>query len=81
MAHAHSAKKRIKQDRIRRMRNKGYKMHMKKKITATLSAAPDGKATALSEAYSAIDRAVKKGVIHKNTASRRKSRLAKKTAV
>ncbi len=32
----------------------------------------------LSEAYKAIDKAVKRGVIKKNTASRRKSRLAKR---
>ncbi len=32
----------------------------------------------LSEAYKAIDKAVKRGVIKKNTASRRKSRLSKR---
>lgn len=31
----------------------------------------------LSEAYAAIDKAAKRGVIKKNTASRKKSRLAK----
>lgn len=31
---------------------------------------------ALTEAYSALDKATKKHIIHKNTASRRKSRLA-----
>lgn len=81
MAHSRSAKKRVKQDRVRRTRNKGYKRHMKKKITSTLSVSAGKKATALSEAYSAIDKAAKKGVIHKNTAARKKSRLAKKIAV
>lgn len=32
--------------------------------------------TALSEAYQAIDKAVKKGIIKKNTAARKKSRLS-----
>jgi small subunit ribosomal protein S20 len=31
----------------------------------------------MQAAYSALDKAAKKGVIHKNTASRKKSRLAK----
>ncbi len=35
---------------------------------------------ALAKAMSALDKAAKKGVIHKNTASRRKSRLAKSIA-
>lgn len=35
---------------------------------------------ALRDAMSALDKAVKKGVIHKNTASRRKSRMAKAIA-
>ena len=34
-------------------------------------------AEAMSEAFSIIDRAVSKGVLHKNTAARRKSRLVK----
>jgi len=81
MAHTRSVKKRIRQDRIRKMRNRGYKRRMKKEITATLSAAPGEKVTASSKAYSIIDRAAKRGVIHKNTAARKKSKLAKKTAV
>ena len=35
--------------------------------------------TALAEAYSAIDKAAKKGVIKKNTASRKKARLSRLT--
>lgn len=34
----------------------------------------------LQKAYSALDKAAKKGVIHKNTAARKKSRLAKAIA-
>ncbi len=81
MAHSRSAKKRVRQNVVRKLRNRGYKRHLKKKITAALSAVPDEKATALSETYSAIDRAAKKRIIHKNTAARKKARLAKKMAV
>ncbi|HRH24630.1 MAG TPA: 30S ribosomal protein S20, partial [Candidatus Paceibacterota bacterium] len=44
--------------------------------------AAGGKATAesLSKAYQAIDKAAKRGIIKKNTAARKKSRLAKALA-
>jgi len=45
---------------------------MIKKITES-----ENKEEALKKAYAALDKAVKKGVIHKNTAARKKSRLAK----
>jgi len=81
MAHSRSVKKRIRQDRVKKIRNRSYKRHIKKEISTTLSVAPDEKVTALSKVYSIIDRAAKRGVIHKNTAARKKSRLAKKTAI
>ena len=40
---------------------------------------PEDAKKLLSEAYSAIDKAVKKGVLKKNTASRKKSRLSRIT--
>jgi small subunit ribosomal protein S20 len=40
----------------------------------------DDKAKALQAAYSALDRAATKGIIHKRNAARRKSRLMKKLA-
>lgn len=81
MAHSRSVKKRIRQDRVKKIRNRRYKRHIKKEISTALSAAPDEKVTTLSKVYSIIDRAAKRGVIHKNTATRKKSRLAKKTAI
>ena len=47
---------------------------VKKAIAATTK---DEATKALKAAMSALDKAAKKGVIHKNTASRKKSRLAK----
>jgi small subunit ribosomal protein S20 len=46
-----------------------------KKFVAGSSA--NDAAAALKDAMAALDKAVKKGVIHKNTASRKKSRMAK----
>jgi len=75
-----SAIKRAKQSLTRRSRNLQTKRAVKQDITALHAAIVEGKAdaiqTALAAAYSEIDRAVKKGSLHKNTASRRKSGLA-----
>jgi small subunit ribosomal protein S20 len=75
-----SAIKRAKQALVRRSRNLQVKRAVKQDITA-LHTALTGTDTgliqkSLSEAYSEIDRAVKKHTIHKNTAARRKSQLA-----
>ncbi|HYF01167.1 MAG TPA: 30S ribosomal protein S20 [Planctomycetota bacterium] len=80
MAHTISALKQWKQSETRRQRNTAVKSALRtqmKKVLAALSAkdAPAAK-TALSQAYTLIDQAVSKGVLHRNAASRHKSRLA-----
>lgn len=81
MAHSLSAKKRIRQNEKRRLLNKHRKAGLKEavrgfsdKLTAGDTA---GAKTALSAAYKKLDKVAAKGTIHKKTASRRKSRLAK----
>lgn len=69
-----SAIKRMKQTAKRRERNVGIKRDIKTAVKAFI-AKPTSKA--LSEAHSEIDTAVKKNLIKKNTAARRKSNLAK----
>jgi len=75
-----SAIKRAKQSLVRRGRNLQVKRAVKRDITALQTSITEGDAatiqTNLSAAYSEIDRAVKKGTLHKNTAARRKSGLA-----
>ncbi|MDI6840046.1 MAG: 30S ribosomal protein S20 [bacterium] len=69
-----SAIKRAKQDKKKSLRHKKIKSAMHAIIKkAKRSKADDD----LRKAYSVIDRAVKKGVLHPNTAARKKSRLAK----
>jgi small subunit ribosomal protein S20 len=76
-----SAMKRARQSVGRRSRNLQVKRAIHNETRAVLDAAAvgDAKLTAekLREAQSEIDRAVKKGTLHKNTAARRKSRLVK----
>lgn len=69
-----SAIKRMKQTIVRRERNVGIKKDIK---TATKAFAAKPSAEALSKAQSEFDKAVKKGLIKKNTAARRKASLAK----
>lgn len=69
-----SAIKRMRQTIARRDRNVGIKKDIK---TATKALAAKPTAAALSKAQSELDKAVKKGLIKKNTAARRKANLAK----
>lgn len=69
-----SAVKRAKQAVVRRERNVATKKEVKQ-TTKAFQAKPTAKT--LAEAQSAIDTAVKKNVINKHTAGRRKSALAK----
>ena len=81
MANHKSALKRAMQNEIRRMRNKIVKTSVKK-VTKELRLSlneDSGEMTLkkLNTAQSLIDKAAKKGVIHKKTASRKISRLSK----
>jgi ribosomal protein S20 len=75
-----SAIKRARQTIKRRKRNVLVKTAIKKDIRAVMDAVEAKDAAKTTEAFRAavseIDRAVKKGTLHKNTAARRKSRLA-----
>jgi small subunit ribosomal protein S20 len=75
-----SAEKRMRQERKRRTHNRMVKSIVKTQITkarqAITGGAPDSE-EAVRAAVSELDRAAKKGVIHKNNAARRKSRLMK----
>lgn len=79
MANHFSALKRIVQTRKRtavNRRNKGLLRASLRRIRHTLSLAdPEKLQQQMPEAFSRIDKAVQKGVIHKNTAGRLKSRL------
>lgn len=79
MANTRSAKKRVRQTRVRTLRNRIYKSRMKTAVRRFEEALAEGDreraAELLRRASSLIDKAAKKGVIHANAAARRKSRL------
>ena len=68
------AKKKLRQDLKREIKNRDLKSKFKKTLKVTRTS-PTAKK--LSEASKVIDKAAKKNVIHKNKAARLKSRLAK----
>ena len=81
MAHSLSAKKRVRQNAKHRLRNRRRKEAVKDAVREfrTALAAGDKAAAgkALSAAYKKIDQVAAKGTLHKNTAARRKSALAR----
>jgi small subunit ribosomal protein S20 len=70
-----SAKKRVRTARKATVRNSKTKRSLKSALKV-LASSPSGKS--ISAAQSQIDRAAKKGVIHRNKAARLKSQAAKK---
>ena len=81
MANIKSAKKRVLVAETRTARNKAIRSKVKtsiKKVEAAITAGDKAAAQAsLVNAISEIDKASSKGVYHKNTASRKVSRLSK----
>lgn len=74
-----SAAKRMRQEQKRRLHNRMVKSIVKTNVTRARQAITSGVKSeeAVRAAISELDRAAKKGVIHHNNASRRKSRLMK----
>jgi len=75
-----STKKRLKQSKKAQARNRANKTRLKselKKVRNIASMSTSEASKNLPEAYSIIDKAVRKGVLHKNAAARHKSRLSK----
>ena len=80
MANHKSALKRAKQSEVRRTLNRSVKTRIKnvtKDVRASAESTKEEAAGKLVDAQSIIDKAAKKGVIHKKTASRKISRLTK----
>lgn len=81
MANIKSSKKRILTAERNRLRNVAFKTSIKTAVKKVVEAAQgedkEVLSGALSRAYQLCDKAVSKGVLHKNTAARKKSRLTK----
>jgi small subunit ribosomal protein S20 len=82
MASSISSKKRIRQNAKRRARNRWRSRTMREAVKEFLDKIAHGSATDAATAFQAaskiIDRTAQRGVIHRNQAARRKSRLSAK---
>ena len=79
MANTKSAMKRVRQNEKRRMQNRVYRSatrtHIKKARSLIESGELEQAQVEVAAAVRSLDKAAQKGVIHKNNAARRKSRL------
>jgi small subunit ribosomal protein S20 len=83
MANIKSQIKRNKTNEKRRLRNKAARSEIKTRVKVAVTAAAEGPeeaADALRTAVKRIDKAAAKGIIHKNQAANRKSRLMRRIA-
>ncbi len=82
MPNIRSAAKRVRVSETKRLRNISAKSRIRTSIKRFETAARDGDSENAVKLYqqtaSLLDKAAAKGILHKNTASRRKSRLAAK---
>lgn len=84
MPNIKSVAKDVIRSRQRQLRNQATKSQIKtyvrksKALIADGTAAQDEVAATVSKTFSVIDKAAKRGIIHKNAAARRKSRIAKR---
>lgn len=76
---SNSAEKRERQNRTRRMRNRATKSAVRTAIkkfdAAVVAGDKDAAATAMQLSFKLLDSATSKGVMHRNTTSRKKSRM------
>jgi len=77
-----SVKKRIRQNKVTNLRNRSLRTNLrtatKKVDTAIMNNTLEKAQSDLKDATPIIDKAVSKGIIHKNNAARKKSRLMRK---
>ncbi|HKQ63700.1 MAG TPA: 30S ribosomal protein S20 [Methylomirabilota bacterium] len=80
MANTKSAMKRIRQAERRRLRNRAMRSKIRGAIKTARGAEGAARPAAILEAIRTLDKAVTKGVVHRNTAARKKSALARRLA-
>lgn len=80
MANTKSAMKRIRQNEKRRLRNRAVRSKVRTTLKSARTAPAETQHAAVLEAIRTLDKAVSKGVLHRNTAARKKSALARRLA-
>ena len=78
MANTKSAKKRMRQSERRRLRNRAVRSKVRTAVKEARASQGDEMRTSIAGAMRELDKAVSKGVLHPNTAARKKSALARR---
>ncbi len=78
MANIKSAMKRMRQSERQRLRNRTVRSRVRSAVKTARAAQGEEARTAVHDAIRALDKAVSKGVVHRNTAARKKSALARR---
>jgi small subunit ribosomal protein S20 len=78
VANTKSAIKRMRQNETRRLRNRTIRSQVRTAVKTARTTQGGDLRTAVAEAIRSLDKAVTKGVIHRNTAARKKSSLARR---
>jgi small subunit ribosomal protein S20 len=78
VANTKSAIKRMRQSERRRLRNRAVRSKVRTALKVARTVQGPEQATTIGEAIRILDKAVSKGVIHRNTAARKKSALARR---
>jgi small subunit ribosomal protein S20 len=78
VANTKSAIKRMRQSERRRLRNRAVRSKVRTALKVARTVQGPEQATTIAEAIRILDKAVSKGVIHRNTAARKKSALARR---
>ncbi len=81
MAHSKSAKKRIRQNQERRLRNRSHRSRLRTRVKALRQAIAagdrEGTREELPRTSALLDRMAGRGILHRNAAARTKSRLTR----
>jgi small subunit ribosomal protein S20 len=78
VANTRSAIKRIRQNERRRLRNRAVRSKVRTVLKVARTVEGPEQRTTIEEAIRTLDKAVSKGVLHRNTAARKKSALARR---
>ena len=84
MPNIKSVAKDVKRSHLRHLRNQATKSQIKtlnkkaRTVIADANATPEQLTAAVAASFASVDKAWKHGIVHKNAANRRKSRIAKR---
>lgn len=81
MANTKSAIKRMRQAERRRLRNRAVRSKVRTAVKLARAVKGPEQGRTIQEAIRTLDKAVSKGVVHRNTAARKKSALARRLVV